>query len=87
MNIAITPTAETLIQQLIDLGHDTPEVIVEQALQYFYTQQLIDTSLGFSELSEADIIQSNEQRWQSFQQRPNGISQAELEARFLGHNQ
>jgi hypothetical protein len=87
MNIAITPTAETLLQQLIELGHDTPESIVEQALQYFYTQQVIDISLGFPDLSEADIIQSNEQRWQSFQQRPNGISQAEVEARFLGNHQ
>ncbi len=78
MNIAITPTAETLIQQLIELGHDTPELIVEQALQYFYAQQSIDTSLGFPNLSEAAIIQANEQRWQSFQQNPNGISQAEV---------
>jgi hypothetical protein len=72
MEIAITPTAEALIQQLIALGHDTPEVIVEQALQYFYAQQFINTSLGFPELSEADIIQQNEQRWQSFQQGLNG---------------
>jgi hypothetical protein len=83
MNIAITPTAETLIQHLIDLGHDTPESIIEQALQYFYTQQLIDISLGFPELNEANIIQANEQRWQTFRQRPNGMSQTEVETRFL----
>jgi hypothetical protein len=29
MNITITPIAETLIQQLIELGHGTPELIVE----------------------------------------------------------
>lgn len=87
MNIAITPTAETLIQQLIELGYDTPEAIVEQALQYFYSQQLIDTSLGFPALNEADLIQSNEQRWQSFQKNPNGVSQSEVEARFLSQNQ
>ena len=87
MNIAITPTAETLIQQLIELGHDTPEEIVEQALQYFYSQQLIDTSLGFPDLSEADLIQANEERWQRFQRNPTGVSQAEVEARFLSQNQ
>ena len=36
MNIFITPAAETLIQQLIQLGYDNPETIIEQALQYFY---------------------------------------------------
>ena len=86
MNIAITPTAETLIQHLIELGHDTPEAIVEQALQYFYDQQFIDTSLGFPELSEDEIIQSNEQRWQRFQRNPNGISQSDVEAQFLSQN-
>jgi hypothetical protein len=86
MNIAITPNAEALIQQLIELGHDTPEAIVEQALQYFYSQQLIDTSLGFPALEEAELIQSNEQRWQRFQQNPDGISQAEVEKQFLGQN-
>ncbi len=83
MNITITPTAEMLIQQLIELGHGTPESIVEQALEYLYAQQSIDTSLGFPELSEADIIRENKQRWHSFQQCPNGIPQSELEVRLL----
>ena len=87
MNIAITPTAATLMQQLIDLNHDTPEEIIEQALQYFYSQQLIDTSLGFVDSGESDLVQENEQRWQRFQQNRNGLSQAEVEARFLGINQ
>ena len=82
MNIAITPTAETLIQQLFKLGYDDPEVIVEQALQYFYSQQLIDTSAGFSKLSETEIIEENDQRWQRFQQNPDGISQAEIRAHY-----
>jgi hypothetical protein len=86
MNIAITPNAEALIQQLIELGHDTPEAIVEQALQYFYSQQLIDTSLGFPALEEAELIQSNEQRWHRFQQNPDGISQAEVEKQFFSQN-
>lgn len=60
MNIAITPTAETLIKQLVELGYGTPEAIVERALQYFYSQQFIDTSLGFPELSEADLVRENE---------------------------
>lgn len=87
MNIAITPAAETLIQQLIELGHDKPEEIVEQALQYFYSQQLIDTSLGFPNLSETELIKDNEQRWQRFQQDRNGVSQSEVESRFLDYNQ
>ena len=83
MNIAITPTAETLIQQLIELGHDTPEEIVEQALKYFYSQQLIDTSYGFPELTESELVQENEQRWQRFQQNRDGVCQSEVEARFF----
>ena len=84
MNVAISPTAETLIQQLIELGHENPEIIVEQALQYFHSQQAIDTSLGFPDLTEAEIIQANEQRWQTFQKnRSSGSSQADVEARFL----
>ena len=51
MKVAISPTAETLIQQLIELGHENPETIVEQALQYFHSQQAIDTSLGFPNLT------------------------------------
>lgn len=87
MNLAITPTAETLIEQLIELGHDKPEEIVEQALQYFYSQQLIDTSLGFPNLSESELVQENEQRWQRFQQNRAGMTQAEVESRFLGQTQ
>lgn len=83
MNIAITPTAEALIQQLIDLNPTTPEALIEEALQNLYSQKLIDTSLGFPELSESEIIQENEKRWQAFQKNSNGISQADAEARFL----
>jgi hypothetical protein len=82
MNVSITPTAETLIQQLIALGYDNPETVVEQALLYFHSQQSINTTLGFSDLSEAEIIQDNETRWQGFQQNPAGMSQAQVEARF-----
>jgi hypothetical protein len=83
MNIAITPAAEALIQQLIELGHDDPEAIIEQALQYFYSQQLIDTTGGFPDLTEAEIIQDNEKRWQAFQQNPNGIPHAQVESQFI----
>lgn len=86
MKIPITPTAEALIQQLIELGHDNPEIIIEQALQYFYTQQLIDTTINFPDLSEAEIIQDNEKRWQDFQQNPNGIPHAQVEAWFANRN-
>jgi hypothetical protein len=57
----------------MELGHDNPEIIIEQALQYFYTQQLIDTMIEFPYVSEAEIIQDNEKRWQEFQQNPDGI--------------
>lgn len=88
MNIAITPTAETLIEQLIELGHEDPEAIVEQALQYFHSQQTIDTSLGFPSLIEAEIIRTNEQRWETFHRsRNSGTSQADVEARFLNSEQ
>lgn len=87
MDIPISPAAETLIQQLLELGYDNPETIVEQALKYFYNQQLIDTSLGFPDLSEAEIVQQNETCWQTFQQNPNsGIPQADVAARFLNDN-
>ncbi|GAP93958.1 hypothetical protein [Leptolyngbya sp. NIES-2104] len=82
MNITITPTAEALIRQLIELGHDNPETIIEQALQDFYRQQLIDTSIGFPDLTESEIIQDNEHRWQTFQQNPNGIAQTQVETWF-----
>lgn len=87
MNIAITPTAETLIQQLVELGYDDPEVIIEQALQYFYSQQLLDTSAGFSEISETQLIRENEQRWEHFKKNQNGIPQSEVEARFFSKGQ
>lgn len=83
MNISITPAAETLIQQLIELGYDNPEIIIEQALQYFYSQQLIDTTVGFPDLTEAEIIQDNEKRWQAFQHNPNGILHTQVEAWFV----
>ena len=87
MNIAIIPAAESLIQQLMELGHEDPEIIVEQALQYFHSQQTIDTSLGFPNLSEAEITQANEQRWETVQKNcTSGSSQAKVEARFLNPN-
>jgi hypothetical protein len=83
MNIAITPTAEALLEQLMALGQGSPEVIIEQALQTLYQQQTIDTTLGFPELAEVAIVEENEQRWATFQQNPStGISQADVEVRL-----
>jgi hypothetical protein len=82
MNISITPTAEAIIQQLLTLGYEDPETVVEQALKCLQSQQAIDTTLGFPDLTEAEIIQDNEARWQSFQQNPEGFSQAQVEAQF-----
>jgi hypothetical protein len=86
MNVAITQTAEALIEQLLALGHENPELIIEQALQYFYTQQQIDTAVGFSDLTEAEIIEDNEKRWQAFQQDPTGIPHAQVEALFANRS-
>ena len=82
----MSPTAEALIQQLIALGYDDPEAIVEQALHYFYSQQAIDTTLGFLELAESEIIQDNETRWQAFRQNSKGASHAQVEAWFSDRN-
>jgi hypothetical protein len=87
MNVSITPTAEALIQQLIALGYDNPETVVEQALQYFHSQQAIDTTLGFLDLTEAEIIYDNETRWQAFQQNPKGISNVQVEAWYSTRSQ
>lgn len=86
MNVSITPTAEAIIQQLISLGYDNPERVVEEALQYFYSQQAIDTTLGFPDLIESEIIQDNEIRWQAFQQNPKGTSHAQVKAWFSDRN-
>jgi len=63
-----------------------PETVVEQALQYFHSQQAIDTTLGFSDPTEAELVQDNETRWQAFQQNPTGISQAQVESQFSDRN-
>jgi hypothetical protein len=86
MNVSMTPTAEAIIQQLLTLGYEDPETVIEQALQCFHSQQAIDTTQGFPDLTEAEIIQDNEARWQSFQQNPEGVSQAQMEARFSDRN-
>jgi hypothetical protein len=88
MNVAITPTAEALLEQLIALGQGSPEVIIEQALQTLYQERSSDPTLGFPDLTEAAIIQENEQRWSVFQQNPStGIAQADVEARLSRRGQ
>lgn len=86
LNIAITPTAEALLQQLMQSGGGEPAAIIEQALQYFCDRQLadleVDTTEGFSRLTAAELLQENEQRWQRFQEQGGGVSQAEITTRF-----
>jgi hypothetical protein len=86
LNIAITPTAEALLQQLMQAGEGEPALIIEQALQYFCDRRLadreVDTCEGFPTLSEASIVQENEQRWQRFQEQGGGASQAAMTQRF-----
>ena len=90
MNIQITSTAEALVQEIMALGYDNPEIIIEEALKSFHVQQLaikestsaveLDTTLGFAELTEAEVIQANEQRWQTFQHTGNSLSQEQIES-------
>ena len=69
-NIALTPTAEALLQQLMRSGEERDSaLLVEQALQYFCDRGLdIDNTIGFPDLTETDIIHGNEQRWNEFQE-------------------
>lgn len=88
MNIQITSTAEALVQEIMALGYDNPAIIIEEALKSFHIQQLaiqasdsaveVDTTLGFAELTEAEIIQENEQRWQNFLQTGSSVSQEQI---------
>ena len=75
MNILITSDTETLVREIMTLGYDSPEAVIEAALRSFYGQQstgAVDTQ-GFPRLTEAEILQENEQRWQTFQQTGHSI--------------
>ena len=76
MNIPITSDTEALVREMMTLGYDSPEAVIEAALQSFYgqkTTESVDTTQGFSRLTEAEILQENEQRWQTFQQTSHSI--------------
>ena len=76
MNIPITSDTETLVREIMALGYDSPEAVIEAALRSFYGQQstgAVDTTQGFPRLTEAEILQENEQRWQTFQQTGHSI--------------
>ncbi len=48
--------------------HDSA-ILIEQALQYFCDRGLdIENTIGFPDLTETEIIQENEQRWNDFQE-------------------
>jgi uncharacterized protein (DUF924 family) len=84
LNIALTPTAEALLQQLIRSGdeHDSA-VLIEQALQYFCDRGLdIDNTIGFPDQTETEIIQENEQRWNDFQETEIAHSHEDVVKRF-----
>lgn len=89
MNIPITPTAEALVREIMALGYDKPEIIIEEALKFFHLQQLavneangaikdVDTTVGFVDLTEAEIVQENERRWETFQQTGNRFSHEQV---------
>jgi len=86
LKVALTPTTEALLQQLMQSGESDPALIIEQALQYFCDRRSadleVDTTEGFSPLTAAEILQENEQRWQRFQAQGGGTSQAEITNRF-----
>jgi hypothetical protein len=83
MNIPITSAAEALVRDIMTFGYASPEAVIEAALRSFHGQQLtqeVDTTLGFSELTETEICQENEQRWQTFQQTGQSIPQDQVAA-------
>ena len=76
MNIPITSDTEALVREMMALGYDSPEAVIEAALRSFYgqkTTESVDTTQGFPRLTEAEILQENEQRWQTFQQTGHSI--------------
>jgi hypothetical protein len=95
MNIPITSTTEALLPQIMALGYPSPEAAIEAALQFFHdckfpdigsdvghvaADDALDTTAGFASLTEAEIIQDNECRWQTFQQQGGGIPQGYVES-------
>jgi hypothetical protein len=91
MNIPITSTTEALLPQIMALGYPSPEAAIEAALQFFHDSKIpavsnvaaddaLDTTAGFASLIEAEIIQDNERRWQTFQQQGGGIPQGYVES-------
>ena len=84
LNIALTPNAEALLQQLTRSGEERDSaILIEQALQYFYDHGLdMDNTIGFSDLTETAIIQENEQRWNDFQDTGIAHSHEDVVKRF-----
>ena len=84
LNIALTPTAEALLQQLIRSGEEqNSAILIEQALQYFYDRGLdLDNTIGFPDLTETEIIQENEQRWNDFKETGIAHSHEDVVKRF-----
>jgi hypothetical protein len=84
LNIVLTPTAEALLQQLMQSGEESDSaILIEQALQYFCDRGFnIDNTIGFPDLTEAEIIQENEQRWHTFQETGIAHSHAEVVKQF-----
>jgi hypothetical protein len=95
MNIPITSTTEALLPQIMALGYSSPEAAIEAALQFFHdckfpdiasdvgnvaADDALDTTVGFVSLTEAEIIQDNERRWQTFQKQGGGIPQSQVES-------
>jgi len=81
MNIPMTTATEALVRDIMTLGYDSPEAVIEAALRSFYGQQLtreVDTTLGFPALTETEILQENEYRWQTFQQTGRSIPQDQV---------
>ena len=81
MNIPMTPAAEALVRDIMTFGYDSPEAVIEAALRSFHGQQLtreVDTTLGFPALTETEILQENEYRWQTFQQTGRSIPQDQV---------
>jgi hypothetical protein len=86
LNVAITPTAEALLQRLMRVKDGDPALLIELALQYFCDRQFadldVDTMVGFFGETEGDIVAENEQRWAQFQADGVVRSQGDVADRF-----
>jgi hypothetical protein len=78
------PSPEAAIEAALQFFHDCkfadigPDVGPQ--IGNLAADDRLDTTAGFESLTEAEIIQDNECRWQTFQQQGGGIPQSQVES-------